>query len=387
MKNNLINFQKALISLNLDGFIVTNPYNILYLTGFIGVSPQERESILVVTNRKSSRLGSNNSSIDFRFRGNDKDEITLIVPKLYQTEALKLKSKDLHIKIIRERNEIIETAKKLLSKCQKVGFEEENLTFSEYKEFKKTISSGAKLTPVKNLVENMRMIKSAGEIKAIEHAQIISQKAFAEITKTLKIGQTEEEIADNLKSIIKNLGGHGLAFEPIIASGPNSGIPHHRTGKRQITKSDTLLMDFGAEYKNYCADLTRIVFVGNTNSRNRNIFSHVLAAQHKAICAITGNINSSSVYSTANNHFKKHKLHNNFTHGLGHGVGLEVHEDPYLRQPSSDNQQLANGMVFSVEPGLYFPWGGIRIEDLVTIKNDKVKILGKTIEEFIEVCV
>ena len=362
MNNRLRNFQKSLFNIGLNGFVVTNPYNIFYFTGFIGVSPQERESILIFNPKPH-----------------------LIAPKLYQTEALKFKSKDLHIKIIRERNEIIEAAKKLLSKCQKVGFEEESLTFSEYKVFKKTVPFGAKLVPVKNLIENIRIIKSNEEITAIERAQTISQKAFTEITKTLKIDQTEEEIAHHLKSIIQHLGGQGLTFEPIIASGPNSGVPHHRTGKRQITKGDMLLMDFGAKYQNYCADLTRVVFIGHASNRNRNILSHVLTAQREAIKAITDSINSSNVYHIANNHFKKHKLHNNFTHGLGHGVGLEVHEGPYLRQSPVDDRQLTSGMVFSVEPGLYFPWGGIRIEDLVTVKNGKAKILGKTVEEVIEI--
>lgn len=391
MDSKIKNFQQILAKDGLNGFIVTNPYNTLYLTGFKGISDTEREVILVVTSGKSSRLRSNNNSIGSRFpflrqdkRGNDKGEITLIVPKLYQTEALKIKSKGLHIKIVRERNEIFEVAKKLLSKCQKVGFEEENLTFSEYQEFKNSFrGSTPKLAPCSNLIENLRLIKSPEEIKKIERAQVISQKAFYQLVKTLKLGQTEEEIASQLKSIIQKLGGQGLAFESIIASGRNSGLPHHVTGKRRLAANDMLLLDFGAKYQNYCADLTRVIFIGRVSDRNRNIFSHVLTAQRQAIKAIAVNINSSNVYSVANNHFKKHKLHNNFTHGLGHGVGLEIHEAPHLRLTVDD--PLTEGMVFSIEPGLYFPWGGVRIEDLVTIKNGKAKVLGKTVEEVIKI--
>lgn len=360
MNNRLRNFQKNLFNIGLGGFIVTNPYNIFYLTGFIGVSPQEREAILILNPRE-----------------------TLIAPKLYQAEAHKIKSKGLHIKIVRERNEILETAKKLLSKCKKIGFEEENLTFSEYKEFKKTAPPGAKLVPVKNLAENMRIIKSSEEIKAIERAQVISQKAFAEIVKTLKVGQTEEEIAHHLKSIIQHLGGQGLAFESIVASGRNSGLPHHVTGKRRLAKNDILLLDFGAKYQNYCADLTRMVAVGKLENHIRNILTHVLEAQHKALSSIAQNIKSKDAYLAANNYFKKHKLHNNFTHGLGHGVGLEVHEAPHLRLTIDD--PLTEGMVFSIEPGLYFPWGGVRIEDLITIQNGSAKVLGKTVEEVAQI--
>ncbi len=359
MPDRLKQFKDILKINNLDGFIVTNPYNILYLTGFIGVSPYESESILVFNPKP-----------------------TLIAPKLYQTEALELTSKELAVKIVKERNEVLEVPKKLLSKCHKVGFEQESLSFSQYQEFKKALP-GTSLKPFKNTLENLRLIKSAAEIKKIEKAQIISQKAFDSVIRTIKTGQTEEEVAHRLKSIIQELGGRGLSFESIIASGTNSGKPHHVSGKRKIKKGEILLFDFGAKYQGYCADLTRTVFIGRAKDRDKNIYGHVARAQKQAISKITNNIKSSDAYHAANDHFKKNGLHGNFTHGLGHGIGLEVHETPHLR-PSIDDP-LTENMVFSVEPGLYFPWGGVRIEDLVTIKNGKAKVLGKTVGGIIEI--
>ncbi len=264
------------------------------------------------------------------------------------------------------------------------------MKYSEFQKYKNLLKE-VKLVPIKNLVEDIRVIKSEEEISKIERAQIITQKAFVQIIKTLKIGQTETEIANRLADIIRSLGGQGLAFEPIIASGPNSGKPHHVTGDRQLTNNDILLCDFGAKYQNYCADFSRTVFIGRATNVQRNIYNHVSTAQKKALAIIEHGIKHHEPYNAANNHFRENKLDQYFTHSLGHGIGLEVHEAPYLRakevsnQPSTINhQQLTTGMVFSIEPGLYFDWGGVRIEDLVTIKNGKLKVLGKLSEKLIE---
>src|SRR3989344_7462771 len=240
---NIKNLQKALKDKNLDGLIITNPVNIFYLLGFRGVSPTEREATLVVTLNTA----------------------TLISARLYQQEALKLKSKDLDVKISQERREFngfikdVLDSSRLRSNNILVGFEEHDLKFSEFREFKKLLK-GAKFVPIKHLVEGLRIIKTADEIKNIERAQLISQKAFEQVLKTIKVGQHEAEIAENLAKIMKSLGAQGLAFESIIASGPNSALPHYVTGNRQLKAGDTLLLDFGTKYKNYCADLSRTVF-------------------------------------------------------------------------------------------------------------------------------
>ena len=368
-------FRSIINKKGLDGFIVTNPYNILYLTGFKGISPTERESILTFS----------------------KNSTTLITARLYQTEAQVLAGKSLKVKIAAERNEFDNFIKSTLRSSTIIGFEETDLKYSEFLKYKKLLSP-AKLVSIKNLIEDQRIIKSGDEIKKIEKAQIITQEAFNQITDSLKIGESEEEIAHRLAGIIRTLDGEGLAFETIVASGPNSGKPHHVTGDRRLTKNDTLLFDFGAKYQNYCADFSRTVFIGRATDTQRNIYNHVLTAQKKALAIIEHGIKHHEPFKAANNHFRENKLDEYFTHSLGHGIGLEVHEAPYLRsapvnQPStinkksfsSKNQQLTNGMVFSVEPGLYFDWGGVRIEDLVTIKNGKSKVLGKLSKSLIEI--
>ena len=370
MKNRIRKIQKELHEKDLDGFIVTNPFNIFYLSTFRGVSPFEREAILVVTPGQS----------------------TLITARLYQQEAKKVVSSVLKIKIANERNEINQFVKEAISKVSptdlsaeahwaktkamaKVGFEQHDITFSEFKQFKKLLKD-KKLVPTKHLVEDLRLIKSPDEIKKIEKAQTITQSAFDEIIKTIKAGQTEEQISETLVKIIKSLGGQGLAFDPIIASGPNSAKPHHVTGDRRLSKNDVLLFDFGAKYKDYCADLSRTIFVGRVPDAKKNIYHHVQTSQNMAIAKIGTGVAAKRAHSYANSHFKKHKLNQFFLHSLGHGVGLEVHEKPSLSKKSKDT--LREGMVFSVEPGLYFPaWGGVRIEDLVVIISGEAQILGK----------
>lgn len=388
MHNALSKLQSILLEKKLDGFIVTNPFNILYLIGFIGISPTEREAILTV---------SPNSA-------------TLITARLYQTEAKTLARKNLKVKIAAERNDIDNFIKSSLKNANNVGFEETDLKYGEYIKYKKLFksqethsaskyssnasekskhyssrlsdSNNIKLVPITGLIENLRVIKSSEEIKKIERAQQITQKAFEQVLKNIKVGQTEAEIAQKLSAVIRILGAEGLAFETIIASGPNSGKPHHTTGNRKIMTGDTLLFDFGSKYQNYCADFSRTVFIGKATDVQRNVFNHVLTAQKKALAIIEHGIKHHEPFNAANKYFQENKLDEYFTHSLGHGIGLEVHEAPYLRS-SINNSRLTNSMVFSVEPGLYFDWGGIRIEDLVTIKNGKVKVLGKLIDSMI----
>jgi len=366
MQNRLKDFVKKLKEKNLGGFIVTNPVNIFYLSGFRGISPQERESILIFSPRA-----------------------TLITAKLYQAEALKLQSKDLRITIADEKNKIFDIAQKLLRNAKKVGFEGNDLKYTEFKEFKKKLPK-VKLNPFKNFIEDMRILKTADEIRKIEKAQIISQKAFFEIVKTIKAGQTEEEISEKLYKIIKSLGAQELAFKSIVATGKNSALPHYVSGKSKVKKGDVLLFDFGAKYKNYCADLSRTIFAGKVSDEKRNIYSLVKRAQKEAIQKIIHGIKSHKPHEHAVDIFRKENLDDYFLHGLGHGIGLAVHEAPHLRPQSkskkSTSETLREGMVFSVEPGLYFPkWGGVRIEDLVTIKNGRAKVLGKLSSGILEI--
>lgn len=349
---NIIDFQKTLVSIKLNGLIISDPINILYLTSFKGVSLTEREATLVFN-----------------------PQPTLITSRLYQNEAKSIRTKNLSVRIVDDRIQWDKTIKSLLKSCKKIGFETLDLRVSEYEHYKKLLTPN-KLIPTKSLTEDLRLYKSSVELQNILKAQIISQKAFEQVIKTIKIGQAESEIADMLAKIMKNLGADGLAFDSIVASGKNSALPHYLTGYKKIRKGEVLLLDFGAKYKGYCADLSRTVFLGNASDEQKNIYNLVQKAQDQAISDIKSGVKAKNIFSSAYKIFQDKKIEKYFIHGLGHGIGLEVHESPSISKKSKDT--LANKMVFSVEPGLYFPaWGGVRIEDLVTIINGKAKIIGR----------
>lgn len=345
----------------LGALLVTNPINIFYLTGFKGVSETEREALLIIKKPKS----------------------ILITAKLYQTEARRVASDNLSVNIAAERDEYENFIKESLKGVKRLGFEPHDLKFAEHKKFRK-YQKGIKLVPTKNLVENLRITKSNDEIANIKHAQLITQKVFNLTLPTIKIGQTELEIAEKIKTLTRHFTHQGQAFEPIIASGPNSALPHHVTSKRKIKKGDALLFDFGAKYKNYCADFSRTIFIGKASDTERNIYHLVYKSQQDAIRTVKPNIKAKTVFETVHKVFKKEKVDSHFFHSLGHGIGLEVHEGPSLSNKSKD--KLQKGMVFSIEPGLYFPWGGVRIEDLVLMDGNKAKIIGKA-SSFLELAI
>ena len=360
MENHLKSVQALIKEKGLDALIVTNPVNIFYLTGFRGLSPTEREAVLVILKTGPAAL---------------------ITARLYGQEAQKLASPTLQIKITAERKEVQDALKKVLSTFKKVGIEQQDIKLAEYIKYRK-ILKGKKLIPTKNLIEEQREIKTSEELANIERAQTLTQQVFNEVLKTIKIDQTEAEIKDNLEKIAKTKSREPLAFDPIVASGPNSALPHYLTASRRIKKGDALLFDFGLKYKNYCADFSRTVFIGSATDEQKNIYSLVAIAQKTAIAKIKPNAKAKDIFNDSFNLFKRNGLEDKFIHSLGHGIGLEVHEKPSLYKTSKDI--LKPGMVFSVEPGLYLPWGGIRIEDLVTIKKGKGEIIGK-VAKFIEI--
>jgi|SRR3989344_407730 len=376
---------KLTLPSDIDALIVTNPYNILYLSGFKGISDTEREAILICHSGPLRRSDSEASLSRIKQKDSgvaSLPRMTLITARLYEVEANRLKSNNLDVKIASERDQTQQFIFDTLKNYQKIGFEKDNLTVAEHEKYQNLLP-GKDFIATQNIVENLRQIKTADEIAKIEKAQVISQQALVSLLPTIKVGQTELEIAERLESIMRALGSQGTAFTTIVASGPNSGIPHHRTSDRRLKIHDTLLFDFGAKYQNYCADLSRTVFIGKVSDRQANIYNHVASAQKAAIAKIQKEIKLKDAYDFAFDIFKSAKLHDYFTHGLGHGIGLEVHEAPYLRRTTDELFQ--NGMVFSVEPGLYFDWGGVRIEDLVVIQNGKPRVLGKMQEEIVVV--
>lgn len=232
---------------------------------------------------------------------------------------------------------------------------------------------GVRLTDAPPLFRELRICKSAEELKLIDRAARIAEDAYRATLATLRIGQTEQEVAARLEYEMKRRGSTSPAFDSIVAVDANAALPHAVPGTRKLKRGCTLLVDWGATYGFYRSDLTRTVFIGSIPPKMREVYALVLAAQEMAIAAIRPGARMCDVDAVARGHIAAAGYGEFFNHGLGHGLGLDVHEAPALRWSSTET--LREGMVVTVEPGVYLPGvGGVRIEDdiLVTRRGHKV---------------
>ena len=251
-----------------------------------------------------------------------------------------------------------------------VGFEDTELTVIEHIDLKEKLGE-FNLVPVGKDINFVRSFKTETEIEYIRKAQAITDIAFSKILDVIKPGITEREIAIELEYIMAKNGAEGLAFDTIIASGVNSSKPHAHPTDKVIELGDPVTMDFGARYHGYCSDMTRTVFVGEPSEELRKIYNIVLLAQkmgiNNAYCGMTGK----ELDSFCREVIKSNGYEDNFTHGTGHSLGIDIHETPTANMRSTDT--LTAKQFITCEPGIYVPGlGGVRIEDLLLIEQDGV---------------
>lgn len=276
---------------------------------------------------------------------------------------------------------------------QTLLFEENHVSFARYRYLKgvksKTVdgkntntklktnstSSGSKikpsmkLKPSSGIIETLRTIKTPQEIKYVKKAQGITEKIYETLKKTIKISQTELEIDRKIRILAEDFGADGQAFDPIVAFGPESAIPHHKNSQKKLKKGDLILIDMGAKYHGYHADMTRVLFTTPPTSEQKNIYSLVLDAHELAVSKIQKGVKSGFLEKTVRDFFKTYEPY--FTHALGHGVGLEIHESPSLSEKlgsKSNPQILEENMLITIEPGIYLPGKfGIRLENIYQV--------------------
>ncbi len=348
---------KKLAINKLDALLISSPCNISYLTSYSGFSTIEREAFLLITNGKQYIL------TDGRYT----EEIKKIVSSFSLLEiSSKFSLTDWLQKISKEQH------------LSAIGIEEDNLTVFEYKKISKCFKS------IKHCsISELRIIKETTEIEHIQNACKIGDWAFVYILTKIKEGITEKELAFELEYYIKKQGAE-LSFPSIVAFGENSSVPHHQTSNTKLKKNEFVLLDFGVKIQNYCSDMTRTIVFGKPSTEQKKIHQTVLDAQQKAIDLLNSKskpILASDIDKGARDYIIFHG-YPAIPHSLGHGIGLEVHEAPRLSPKSKDI--LKNGMVFSIEPGIYTPnFGGVRIEDLVVLENNKVRLLTKSSKELI----
>lgn len=338
-----------------DAILVSSIPNIIFLTNFSAFSELEREAFILLTKNKKY----------------------IITDKRY-SEAVKKQTSGFEIIDTGAIYFILKDAKSFFekNKIKTLEIEEDNITVSEYKLLKKFA------TLIPSDFSDKRVIKTDSEIEKIKKACGIGDLAFEFILNKLKIGVTEKEISDELINFFKSKGSE-FSFRPIIAFGPHSSIPHHETGNTKLKKNQIVLMDFGVKFENYCSDMTRTVYFGKAPEKFKKMYETVLNAQQMAISKIRNDSKASDIDKVARNHIKS-LGYPNIIHSVGHGIGLEVHEKPHLSPSSSDT--LENGMVFSIEPGIYIPeFSGVRIEDLVIVREGCAQLISKAKREIIEV--
>lgn len=342
----------------LDAVFISSVSNIEYLTGYSNFSRDEREAYIF--------LGKNFGYIitDGRYS----QAIIKGVPHLELFER-RYKKRTEHL------------FRKHKKQIKRLGIEEDNLTVSEHKILKKHFKNTKHFD-----ARSLRSIKLKEEISRIEKACKIGDLAFEFILKKIKTEVTEKEIADELEAFVRGKGAT-FSFPVIIAFGKNSAIPHHQTGDAKLIKGDFVLLDFGVKLDGYCSDMTRTIFFGKPSAKQRKIYETVLEAQQKAIDFINKQIRAGKKIQTkdvdkiARDHIKSVGFPD-IPHSLGHGIGLEVHEHPHLSPKS--REELALGMVFSIEPGIYIPnFGGVRVEDLFVLGKDGLRQLTASPKEII----
>lgn len=346
MNNKIKLLREKMEELNLDGMVVENPINIYYLTDI------KAEGVLLITKKENFFI------TDSRYI----EEVNNILTIEDETVILNMS--------ILDENDYF----KFFSECEKVGFEENYITYSAYTNMirKYRIKDP---TETDELIEKMRHKKSQEEINYIEKACNITDSCFLHLLDFIKVGMSEKEIAIEIQKFVIENGADGLAFDSVIATGENSSKPHAIPTDRIIQKGDPILIDFGAKYNGYCADMTRTIFAGEVSDEIKNLYEFLLNIQIRSFNKYKNNADCNSIAKGVQNELYSRNF--NLLHALGHGVGLEIHEKPILSTKS--NYTLKEDMVVTNEPGIYIPGKfGIRIEDTVLVNNMSATNLTKS---------
>jgi Xaa-Pro aminopeptidase len=349
--NRLAKLRQKLTEKELDGILISQPENRFYLSGFNGSA-----GYLFIT-AKDAILAT-----DFRY-----------------IEQVKIQAPD--YRIFQITGKLEEWFPKLLGElnARQLGFESGDVPFGFYHQLTEVLTkteSKLRLVPVDGLVESIRTIKEPEEIALIARAAGISDSALVYVVDKIRIGMTEKEVAWEIEKFMREHDSQPVPFELIVAAGPNSALPHAKPSLHQIKAGEPVVIDIGAKVGGYASDLTRTICLGKPDDTFKKVYDIVLGAQLAALALIKEGMTGEMADNLARTVIKEAGYAEAFGHSLGHGVGLAPHEPPRLGPNSTD--VLASGMVFTIEPGIYIPgWGGVRIEDLVVIENNQLKVLSK----------
>ncbi|MDH7555454.1 MAG: M24 family metallopeptidase [Candidatus Methanosuratincola sp.] len=341
--------------MGLDGAIIFGPENIHYLTGAPFVRGGYGKILFVKEDGGASLIVTD---LDYQEVGDTVDSAEIVKTDFMERPLDRLR--------------------KIVKDSPRLGFEEGIVSAA----LKEKIAGEFKLEPLSGLIERMRERKDADEIALIERAQSINDRAIEKAIESMKEGMSELEIAAELEYHLRKEGEESFAFETIVASGPRGVYPHGMPSTRRPSRGDAVVIDFGAKYGGYCSDMTRTIFFGNPDGEVRRAYEAVKEAQERAIEFVRDGISGREVDAAAREVLDRRGLGKFFVHGLGHGVGIEIHEAPVVGP--SNEKPLAPGNVITIEPGAYLPGKfGIRIEDLLVVENGGKRNLTRFTRELI----
>lgn len=349
--------REKLAEKSLDTFMVIVEENRRYLSGFSGEDTQFDESAGALFITEDQELLATDSRYELQAK-KEAEACTIFCYREGMPKALP--------EIIR------------LLGSRKIGFESRRLSVHQHAEMKKVLDSvhpGIELVPTENVVEEIRRVKQEIEIDETRNALAIAESAFTDTIHSIRQGMKEKEIAWLLEKKMREAGAESTAFPTIVASGPNSALPHAVPTDRRVQEGEPILFDWGAKLEGYCSDTSRTLVVGTPREPFRRVFKTVEQALQMAIAAIRSGVGSKHVDSIARRHIEEMGFKGRFGHALGHGTGLAVHEHPRL-SPVKDSL-LTEGMLVTVEPGIYLPeWGGVRLENQVVVRKEGAEVLN-----------
>jgi Xaa-Pro aminopeptidase len=347
----------------LEALVVTDPHNRRYLSGFTGEDGgADSAGTLVVTS------------------GGD---VTLVTDGRYAEQA-EAECPQWHVVVRQGKIEPVLVKVLADDGVHVVGIEAAHLTVARRDDLAAAAveaNTPLNLIATRRLVEPLRAVKDADELAAIEGAVAITDQTFSHLLTYLKPGLAEREVAWEIERVMRSLGAEGLAFSSIVASGPNAALPHAVPSDRLLAPGEPITIDMGARYAGYCSDMTRTVCLGRAPAELRDVYDAVLAAQLTCEDGLRPGLNGQQVDALARDVLESLGRGEQYLHGTGHGVGLEIHEDPSLGKLGAEHV-LEPGMVVTVEPGAYIPgWGGVRIEDTVLVTPEGPRVLSRSSKE------
>ncbi|MBR1815746.1 MAG: aminopeptidase P family protein [Lachnospiraceae bacterium] len=370
----------------LEALIITDGYNVHYLSGYSG-----HTGCMVVTRKGKYILTDSRyteqvtleapdfSCVDIKFDGYAKTINKIILEDCHSKKTSTDDYGQTNCPQLNVDNMWID-GEEHVDKIS-VGFENEEVSYKTFMSYKENFDACIKLVPLDERIDKLRVIKKDDELDKIAMAEHIGDMAFTHIIEVLKPGMTEIEIAIELENYMRKNGASGLSFDTIAASGKNSSLPHAVPTSRRLEEGDFLTMDFGCVYCGYCSDMTRTVYIGkNPSDKKRHVYETVLKAQLESMKLIKPGAKCSDIDRCARDIIADAGYDGYFGHGLGHSVGLYIHEEPRL-SPKCDDF-LRPGITVTVEPGIYIPGEfGVRIEDLVVVTEDGYKNLAHSPKE------